>query len=885
MDIRRRNIGASIKGATGGGSSSSGTYTINLNGQWEKTTAVSNPDSTLYDGVYRSVSNYNVSGGVATMYINLTNCSTFKVYIRSYAESNYDYVMVSQLDQTIDGNTSYSNTTLVKAHTRGNQQSGTTLTSYTLVEFTGIGGGSHRITVVYRKDGSVNSGDDRGYVLIPYNGEGEDVEIDAANAIIYTSTDGKVVSPTITTGFSKNIVTNIYSNGSGIIQLSSPLKKLDNSGFENKYTLSTISLPDTTEEIGSYAFHNCNRLTTANIGSSVTSIGYYAFYNCSSLTSITIPDSVTSIEYCAFGGCTSLTSVTIPIGVTIIENSTFSCSGLMSITIPDSITSIGTHAFSSCTSLTSVTIPDSVTTIGSWAFSDCTSLPSLTIPIGVTEFGASVFNGFTGTLILNCETIPYSSISPRPFSGLLTDTIILGETVKTIDKYSLDYSDIKYINIPDNVTTIGESAFRRSPNLQEVNIGEGVISLNSGTFSECPSLNKLTVSKNFEDFGYSSYILSSETTNISLYCKPLTPPKNVINFTRISGKCTAYIPYESTYAYKYSHRWGYSSSTTISNKITIIPYDFINNQPHEEPTISDNELWYISYTDEVITPYSSSPFNSNILSNNYQNGSGTIKTNSAITNIAASAFYSTDNLVHVRLPNTVTSIGNSAFTSTDIYEITIPENVTSIGANAFDNCGNMLSVSLPEGLKTIGSRAFCNCYKIEYIRIPDTVTTIGDDAFRGCRCTLDLGNGCPTITTNGWGHSFTKIVGKYASSDNKCYIKDNVLILFASGSGLSSYSIPDGVKNIAKYAFMGCSSLENITIPNSVTSIGSWTFEYCQSLKNVYCKSITPPNGGSSMFGQTSADLVIYVPTSSVSSYKSATYWKDYADKIVGYNF
>ena len=36
MDIRRRNIGASIKGATGGGSSSSGTYTINLNGQWEK---------------------------------------------------------------------------------------------------------------------------------------------------------------------------------------------------------------------------------------------------------------------------------------------------------------------------------------------------------------------------------------------------------------------------------------------------------------------------------------------------------------------------------------------------------------------------------------------------------------------------------------------------------------------------------------------------------------------------------------------------------------------------------------------------------------------------------------------------------------------------------
>ena len=153
-------------GGSSSGSSSSGSYTVNLNGQWEKTTAISNPDSSLYDGVYRSASNYNVNNGVATMYIAIKDYSSFKMYIRSYAESNYDYVMVSQLDQTITGSTSYSNTTLVKAHTRGNQQSGTALSNYTTVEFTGISSGEHTITVVYRKDVSVNSGDDRGYVLI-----------------------------------------------------------------------------------------------------------------------------------------------------------------------------------------------------------------------------------------------------------------------------------------------------------------------------------------------------------------------------------------------------------------------------------------------------------------------------------------------------------------------------------------------------------------------------------------------------------------------------------------------------------------------------------------------------------------------------------------------
>ena len=168
MDIRRRMLfkkKASSSGG-GGGSTTGGSYTVDLNGQWEATTAVPNPDSTLYDGVYRSSSNYNVNNGVAIMYITIKDCSSFKMYIRSYAESNYDYVMVSQLDKTINGNTTYSDATLVKAHTRGNQQSGTTLSSYTLVEFTGITSGEHTITVVYRKDSSVNNGDDRGYVLI-----------------------------------------------------------------------------------------------------------------------------------------------------------------------------------------------------------------------------------------------------------------------------------------------------------------------------------------------------------------------------------------------------------------------------------------------------------------------------------------------------------------------------------------------------------------------------------------------------------------------------------------------------------------------------------------------------------------------------------------------
>lgn len=143
-------------------------FTVILNDNWEKSTTIVNPDEDLYDGVYQSFSNKGIKNTAATMYIDIIAYKNFKFYIRSYGESSYDYVMVSQLDTDINNNTSYSDTSLVKAHTRSNQQSGTAISNYTLVEFTGLDEGAHRITIVYRKDPSGDSGDDRGYVLIPF---------------------------------------------------------------------------------------------------------------------------------------------------------------------------------------------------------------------------------------------------------------------------------------------------------------------------------------------------------------------------------------------------------------------------------------------------------------------------------------------------------------------------------------------------------------------------------------------------------------------------------------------------------------------------------------------------------------------------------------------
>jgi len=94
--------------------------------------------------------------------------------------------------------------------------------------------------------------------------------------------------------------------------------------------------------------------------------------------------------------------------------------------------------------------------------------------------------------------------------------------------------------------------------------------------------------------------------------------------------------------------------------------------------------------------------------------------------------------------------------------------------------------------------------------------------------------------------------------------------------------LPTSTTTIGGCAFMS-TSLTNVLIPSNVTFIDNDAFDSCSSLTSVTVQATTPPALGTNIFYSDSALATIYVPSASLSAYKTATNWSAYASLMVGY--
>ena len=143
--------------------------TVDLNSQWQTSTSYGSISDTENYDFYESFSNKGVNNGKATMFITINGYTSFTFKVRNYSESDWDYVVVNNLDDrsiptwqpTVGSGTASSGKVYYS-----NEGKSSSETWYD-VTFDNLDGGEHYITITYGKDSIVNEYDDRGYVAIP----------------------------------------------------------------------------------------------------------------------------------------------------------------------------------------------------------------------------------------------------------------------------------------------------------------------------------------------------------------------------------------------------------------------------------------------------------------------------------------------------------------------------------------------------------------------------------------------------------------------------------------------------------------------------------------------------------------------------------------------
>src|SRR5665647_87381 len=97
------------------------------------------------------------------------------------------------------------------------------------------------------------------------------------------------------------------------------------------------------------------------------------------------------------------------------------------------------------------------------------------------------------------------------------------------------------------------------------------------------------------------------------------------------------------------------------------------------------------------------------------------------------AFFCCSGLTTIKLPNSITSIGDYAFGGcSGLTSITLPNSVTSIGTYAFAECSGLTTITLSNSLTSIGNVAFGGCRGLTKFTLPGSVTSIGEAAFENC---------------------------------------------------------------------------------------------------------------------------------------------------------
>ena len=366
------------------------------------------------------------------------------------------------------------------------------------------------------------------------------------------------------------------------------------------YKTESLKLPESVEIIGDYAFSG-SRLSSINIPKGVKKIGKGAFWG------------------------SSLISVNIPNGVEIIDQETFKdCSSLSLINMPNSVKTISSEAFRGCSSLSSIKIPHSVNFIGDDVFRECSSLPmengARYADVCLTEVwdGDTLFVVKAGTRFISSNAFTPSGGSLNEPGWVYSDIVLPGTVEYIGNNAFLGQFELKSINIPSSLRTVGEDVFGKQnsrclsletitlsnlaswcrvdfgesnpltwgaklmmdgkPLEGDLDIPEGVDSIGSNAFYNQEGITSVSLPANVQKVGKSAFYGAQLKSVVS---RQTNPEKYEDAFSETTYlHCPLYVPDGSYWNYVYKSGWG--------------RFAHIKEYATEAQSVSENKVYMLS---------------------------------------------------------------------------------------------------------------------------------------------------------------------------------------------------------------------------------------------------------------------------------------------------
>lgn len=232
--------------------------------------------------------------------------------------------------------------------------------------------------------------------------------------------------------------------------------------------------------VGAYAFKDCRYLTCMFLNDDITTISDHAFYKGEYLSAINMPRKLELIDKYAFYGCDTLTFVRAR-----------NCSRLRRIE---------DHAFYSCTMLAELRLPEGLTYIGPWAFAWDRILgqedTTLGLPSSLQTISTGAFAFVNHHKNLN---IPANVTSIGDFAFMCDYymnnlTFSPGDKKLTIGKAAF-FGDnhMKSVDLSNRVAQIDKCAFAGCEMLEEAYFGDKIDTIEGRAFTSLDNVMKIAV--------------------------------------------------------------------------------------------------------------------------------------------------------------------------------------------------------------------------------------------------------------------------------------------------------------------------------------------------------------------------------------------------------